>query len=141
MIRAPSGLRWSCHSCGACCTGHDLGPVAPEVVAGLERADIRAAWAPAADGFVDPRPDGAYLRQRDGACVFLEPFNLRVEAFAYVTHSNNSSIPHLALQFFELVHYDRQGVVDVVTPVAHAGKGGVVHAALVGGGSGAPVEY
>ncbi len=73
MIRAPTGLRWSCHSCGACCTGHDLGPVAPEVVAGLERADIRAAWAPAADGFVDARPDGAYLRQRDGACVFLEP--------------------------------------------------------------------
>jgi len=75
------------------------------------------------------------------ACAFLEPFNLRVEAFAYVTHSNKSSIPHLALQFFELVHYDRQGVVDVVTPVAHAGKGGVVHAALGGGGSGAPVEY
>lgn len=72
MIRAPAGLRWSCHSCGACCTGHDLGPVAPAVVDALTHADIGAAWPPAADGFVELRPDGAYLRQRDGACVFLE---------------------------------------------------------------------
>jgi Fe-S-cluster containining protein len=77
-IRIPAGLKWSCHGCGDCCTGHDIGPVEPEVIAGLEAANIAGSWAPAADGWHTARtgPDGqqaTFLRQVDGACVFLRP--------------------------------------------------------------------
>ncbi len=77
-VRVPAGLRWTCHGCGSCCTGHDLGPVEDEVVARLESADIAASWPPAAAGWKTERhgPDGkpiVFLRQVDGACVFLGP--------------------------------------------------------------------
>ena len=64
------------------------------------------------------------------ASAYLQRFNLRVEVFAYETYSNKSTVPHLVLQFYELVHYDRHGVVDIATPFASTGKGGVVFAAI-----------
>lgn len=70
--------RWSCHGCGACCTGFAFGPVRDEIIAGLEAADIEAQWAPAAEAPWKTRqagPDGEeawFLTHREGHCVFLE---------------------------------------------------------------------
>ncbi len=76
MIKTPAGIRWSCHGCGTCCTGHDLGPVEPAVIPRLIDAGIAEKWAPAADGWFEERTDGIFLRQVGGACVFLRPDKL-----------------------------------------------------------------
>ena len=78
-IRTLPDLRWHCRSCGSCCHGVALGPVRPSVIRALERADIAAAWAPAArrSWYQVRQEPGAgesfWLAQRDGACVFLGP--------------------------------------------------------------------
>ena len=76
MIRLPTGIRWSCHGCGSCCTGHELGPVEPEVIPRLLKAGIGELWPAAGEGWYDERPDGIFLRQVGGACVFLRPDKL-----------------------------------------------------------------
>lgn len=71
-IRIPKGLRWSCRSCGSCCTSdYDLGPVEPEVIDDLTEVGIGALWPPASEGWYQLRQDGAYLSTVDGHCVFL----------------------------------------------------------------------
>ena len=71
-IRTPEGLRWSCRSCGSCCTSdYDLGPVEPEVIADLTAAGIEGLWAPASDGWHHDQPTGVFLDTVDGHCVFL----------------------------------------------------------------------
>lgn len=72
------GARWSCRGCGACCRGFSFGPVEPDIIAGLEAADIAALWPPAARQpwhTTAPGPDGqpaAYLASVDGHCIFLQ---------------------------------------------------------------------
>jgi Fe-S-cluster containining protein len=77
------GQRWACRGCASCCSsGFELGPVEPEVIADLRKADIAAAWAPAAEApWFERRagPEGEplfFLRQRDGRCVFLRDDDL-----------------------------------------------------------------
>jgi hypothetical protein len=77
-VRALPGLRFSCRSCADCCSsGFDLGPVEPAVIDDLRASGIEALWPPAAEApwsTTRPGPDGQplhFLRQRDGACVFL----------------------------------------------------------------------
>lgn len=73
-----SGARWSCRGCGACCRGFSFGPVEPDIIAGLEAADIAALWPPAAERpwhTTEAGPDGrpaAYLASVDGHCIFLQ---------------------------------------------------------------------
>lgn len=79
-VRTVPGDRWSCHACGACCRLYELGPVEPEVIAGIERAGLAASWPPAAEGWHERRTgvDGtsrAFLTHRDGHCVFLADDN------------------------------------------------------------------
>lgn len=76
----PSGARWSCHACGACCRLFQLGPVVPAVIADLEARGIGEAWPAAGiEPWYERRegPGGAtyFLRKIDGACVFLQPDN------------------------------------------------------------------
>lgn len=76
--RFPNGARWDCSGCGSCCRMYDLGPVEPEIIAGLEAARIETLWAPAAERpWHEARtgPDGQvayFLGRVDGHCVFLE---------------------------------------------------------------------
>jgi len=76
-VRTPEGARWSCRSCGDCCRGFQFGPVAPEIIAGLQARDVASHWAPAAEApWFEERtgPDGEpvyFLTHRDGHCVFL----------------------------------------------------------------------
>ena len=75
-IIVPKGARWDCRGCGMCCRHHVLGPVEPEVVAGIEAHGIDDLW-PDHDGrpwirFQEgPGPPGYYLQKIDGHCVFL----------------------------------------------------------------------
>jgi len=64
-------VNWDCHNCTLCCRLFALGPVAPEIVAGLQARGIEQDWAPAADGWVDETPQGLFLTHRDDSCVFL----------------------------------------------------------------------
>lgn len=70
--------RWQCKGCGDCCRGFSFGPVEPDIIAAIERADIAAKWSPAAQQpwrFTQPGPDGApaaYLTSVDGHCIFLQ---------------------------------------------------------------------
>ena len=43
------------------------------MVDSLSAQDLAGLWPPAAAGWLEHRPDGAYLTHRDGACVFLQP--------------------------------------------------------------------
>lgn len=79
-VIVPSGARWSCHACGACCRLFQLGPVAPAVIADLEQRGIAQAWPAAAtepwhERRETPNGPAFYLRKVDGACVFLQPDN------------------------------------------------------------------
>ncbi len=73
-IRVPAEGRWSCQRCGKCCHDFVLGPVEPEIIAGLQALGVERDWAPAAASpwFVQ-RPSGAFLVKspETGACVFL----------------------------------------------------------------------
>ena len=78
-IETLEDTRWSCRGCGACCRGFAFGPVEPDIIAGLEAADIAARWPPAAEGpWYETVPAGPertpthYLVSRDGHCVFLQ---------------------------------------------------------------------
>ena len=81
-VRSPEGLRFTCRGSGACCrAGYILGPVEDEIAAGLDAADVAEWWPAAADGWSEdrPHPNGGvvrFLRQVDGACVFLRPDQL-----------------------------------------------------------------
>ena len=82
-IRSIPDTRFDCNGCGDCCRSYSLGPVEPEVIAGLEEAGIDRLWpaageAPWHEERVDEE-DGrkrVYLRRREGGCVFLRPDNL-----------------------------------------------------------------
>ncbi|NCG19170.1 MAG: hypothetical protein GWP91_09170 [Rhodobacterales bacterium] len=81
-VRGPAGLRFTCQGSGACCrAGYTLGPVEDDIAAGLDAADLGSWWPAAADGWSEdrPGPDGGvvrFLRQVEGACVFLRPDQL-----------------------------------------------------------------
>ena len=80
-IRTAPGARWSCSGCGMCCRIFQLGPVEPNIIAGLRDRGVEADWEPAAAGpwfEARPGPDGPtyFLAKREGACVFLRPDNL-----------------------------------------------------------------
>ena len=80
-IRTPTDARWSCSGCGSCCRLYKLGPVEPEIIAGLEARGVEAAWPAAASGWAtqETGPDGAaawFLRHTAGHCVFLRDDNL-----------------------------------------------------------------
>jgi Fe-S-cluster containining protein len=72
------GARWSCRGCGKCCHGFSFGPVEPDIIAGLEAANIAARWPPAAAQpwhTTEIGPDGEpaeYLVSVDGHCIFLQ---------------------------------------------------------------------
>lgn len=75
-IVVPKGARWDCRGCGLCCRHHVLGPVEPEIVAGIEAHGLDDLW-PEHDGRpwirhqAGPGPPGYYLQKVDGHCVFL----------------------------------------------------------------------
>jgi Fe-S-cluster containining protein len=77
-LRVPAGARWSCGGCGHCCHHFQLGPVEPEIIAGLEARDLATAFPALADRpFYARRPtadgDLFYLEKgEDGGCVFLQ---------------------------------------------------------------------
>lgn len=80
-VRVPSGARWSCHACGACCRLFQLGPVEPHIIEGLKAHEIEAAWAPAAaqpwyEARETPAGTQYFLAKVDGACIFLKEDNL-----------------------------------------------------------------
>ena len=81
-VRVPKGAKWDCHGCGACCRMYELGPVEPEIIAGLEARKIEQHWPPAAKQAWHERkkmPDGTegeFLTHVDGHCVFLREDNL-----------------------------------------------------------------
>lgn len=80
--RTAAEARWSCRACGMCCHLNRLGPVEPEIIAGLEARGVERDWAPAAAGpwrWEEPGPDGrthTFLAHVDGHCVFLRPDRL-----------------------------------------------------------------
>ena len=72
-IETLADARWSCSQCGFCCTFVTLGPVEPQIIAGLKARAVERDWAPAASGWHETRGGEAYLRRVDGGCVFLRP--------------------------------------------------------------------
>jgi len=116
-LRTPTDARWSCHSCGFCCHLFKLGPVEPEIIAGLQARDIEAHWEPAKKGWfhLELGPDGrehAFLDHKDGACVFLRPDNLCAVHALYGEHAKPGfcrEYPYTAIE-------DPRGVAAVVRP-------------------------
>ena len=79
-VRTLSGARWDCGACGDCCRHFQLGPVEPEIIAGLAARPLAEHFPQLAN-----RPfsrqvqtaDGTahFLEKINGACVFLEADN------------------------------------------------------------------
>lgn len=73
----PRGARWDCRGCAKCCHHHDLGPVEPEIAAGIEAHGIDKLWPghegrPWATRRSGPTGTGLFLEKIDGHCVFLQ---------------------------------------------------------------------
>ena len=76
----PADLRFSCSACGSCCHGVNVGPVTPDVLAGLEgerREALTRDFGTARGLFFTMTPEGedrdiVVCQTRNGACTFLE---------------------------------------------------------------------
>ncbi len=67
-VTSVPGARWDCGQCSLCCRMLALGPVAPERIARLEVLGVERLGGA---GWYRRDQHGAWLSQRDGACVFL----------------------------------------------------------------------
>jgi Fe-S-cluster containining protein len=78
--RTLAGARWACGACGDCCRHFQLGPVEPEIIAGLAALPLAEAF-PHLDGrpfsrvVEGPAGPAHFLEKINGACVFLEADN------------------------------------------------------------------
>ncbi|MBL8615354.1 MAG: YkgJ family cysteine cluster protein [Deltaproteobacteria bacterium] len=78
--RTLAGARWACGACGDCCRHFQLGPVEPEIIAGLAARPLAAefpqlAGRPFFKLVEGPAGPAHFLEKNNGACVFLEADN------------------------------------------------------------------
>lgn len=73
-IDTPAIQNWSCHGCGACCSGGMVIPLTPEDAARIESQGWKAEWGVAPSAMiVREKGETRLAHQADGACVFLDP--------------------------------------------------------------------
>jgi Fe-S-cluster containining protein len=113
-LRSLPGARWSCHSCAACCHHFTLGPVEPEIIAGLQARGVERDWPAAAGGWLEAvqGPQGVEhrLKKVNGACVFLRPDRLCAIHGLYGAEAK----PGFCRQFPYTFTEDPEGIVATV---------------------------
>lgn len=116
-IRVVPGVRWSCHATGFCCHHYVLGPVEPEIIAGLQRRGAETLTSAAGAGpWFTTRPGVPgteyYLAKTDDHCVFLRQDGLCSIHAAWGSEAKPAFCREFPFYFVE----DPKGLAAVVRP-------------------------